>query len=75
MVKLYCLKCRAKTKCNNVYMSTGINPKTHQKYYLLKGSCSQCGTTCNQFTKKENLETIMFSMWDKMEPNHKEIRS
>lgn len=58
MVNLYCLKCRAKNKCNSLYLSTGVNPKTHKSFYLLKGSCSHCGTTCNQFKTKEDFMNL-----------------
>lgn len=49
MVSLYCLKCRKKQKCDNLHLKTGTNPKTKMNYYMLKGTCTACGTKCNQF--------------------------
>lgn len=61
MLSLYCLKCRAKAKCENVHMSKVYNSRTKRDIGILKGKCVKCGTTCNRFVSDSEYNKMRLS--------------
>lgn len=59
MLSLYCLKCRAKSKCENRHMSKVYNTRTKREIGMLKGTCTKCGTTCNRFVTDNEFNKML----------------
>jgi len=47
MVKLYCMRCKAKKEVDAKKVKIGTNR------WAFKGKCPKCGTTCMQFCSKD----------------------
>ena len=65
MEEIYCLKCKKRTKTNNIQ-----TVKSKNNRLMLRGTCSICGTTKNKFISNKEGKGVADTIIDKMPEMH-----